>query len=132
MNNDEIKNFILSLPTDLSGDLIFDLHKAMKKNKPLDVWNPIPQSSPYMLDEEHKELFEKAKRMIEEKWQTNLEEVNDDLELKIISELREAYWERFRMEEGYDEKEAEALLNELRKISPYKPTPPELRAVPVS
>jgi hypothetical protein len=128
----DIKNFILSLPTELVGYLIFDLNKAMRKNKRLDVLNPIPQSSPYLLGEEHKELFEKARQLIEEKWQTKLEEVDDDLEIKILSELREAEWEKFKAEEGYDEAEAEALLNELRKISPYKPTPPELRAVPVS
>jgi hypothetical protein len=125
---DEIRNFILSLSTDLAGDLIFDLHKTMKKNKPLDVWNPVPQSSPFMLGDEHKELFERARRMIEEKWQTKLEEVNDDLEFQIISELRKAYWERFRAEESYDEKEVDALLNDLRKISPYQPTPEHLRS----
>lgn len=42
MNNDELRSFILSLPVDLADDLIFDLHKTMKKNKRLDVWNPIP------------------------------------------------------------------------------------------
>jgi len=128
----ELRNLILSLPTTLAGKLIFDLSKAMKKNKRLDVWNPIPQSSPYLLGKEHKELFEKARQLIEEKWLAKLEEVDDDLELEIISELDEAYWERFETEVGYDEKEAEALLNELRKISPYRPTPPELRAVPVA
>jgi hypothetical protein len=130
--NENIRSLILSLPIALSRDLIFDLHKTMKKNKRLDTWNPIPQSSPYMLGEEHKELFGKARRLIEEEWGTRLEEVDDDLELKIILALREAYRERFRAEVGYDEKEADALLNELRKISPYKPTPPERRAVPVS
>jgi hypothetical protein len=128
----EIKDFISSLPLEVSRYLIFDLSKAMKQNKRLDVWDPIPQSSPYLLGKEHKEIFEKARRLIEEKWHTKLEEVDDDLELKIYSEFREAYWEKFKAEEGYDEAETEALLIELRKISPYKPTPPELRAVPVS
>jgi len=128
MNNDELRNFILSLPVDLADDLIFDLHKTMKKNKPLDVWNPIPQSSPYMLDEEHKELFERARRLIEASWQTKLEEVNDELELEIISVLDDANWEKFKTEKGFDEKETEILLNELRKISPYQPTPEYLRS----
>jgi hypothetical protein len=118
----------MSLPLDVASYLIFDLGKAMKQNKRLDVLNPIPQSSPYLLDEEHKELFEKARRLIEEKWHTKLEEVDDDLELQIYSELRKAYWERFKAEEGYDKAEAEALLNELRKISPYRPTPADLQA----
>jgi len=128
MNNDELRSFILSLPTDLADDLIFDLHKTMKKNKRLDVWNPIPQSSPYMLDEEHKELFERARRLIEARWQTRLEEVNDELELEIISVLDDANWEKFKTEKGFDEKETEILLNELRKISPYQPTPEYLRS----
>jgi len=128
MSNDQIRNFIVSLPADLADDLIFDLHKTMKKNKRLDVWNPIPQTSPYMLGEEHKELFEKARRLIEEKWHTRLEDVDDNLELEIISELDEAHWEKFRAENDYDEKEVDALLNELRKISPYQPTPEYLRS----
>jgi hypothetical protein len=128
MNNDELRNFILSLPADLADGLIFDLHKTMKKNKRLDVWNPIPQSSPYMLGEEHKALLEKARKLIEAKWHTKLEDVDDNLELEIISELDEAHWEKFRAENDYDEKEVEALLNELRKISPYQPTPEYLRS----
>jgi len=128
----EIRDLIMSLPFEVAGYLIFDLGKAMKENKRLDVWNPIPQSTPYLLDDEHKEIFEKARRLIEEKWHTKLTEVDDDLELEIYSELRKALWEKLKAEEGYDEAETEALLNELRKISPYQPTPPELRAVPVS
>lgn len=128
----DIKNFILSLPSELVGYLIFDLNKAMRKNKRLDTLNPIPQSSPYLLGEEHKELFEKARQLIEKKWQTKLEEVDDDLEIKILSEFRKAQSERIKAESGYDEEKIDALLTELRKISPYKPTPPELRAVPVS
>ncbi|GEM_PF-2997409 len=128
----EIQDLIMSLPLEVAGYLIFDLGKAMKENKRLDVWNPIPQSSPYLLDEEHKEIFEKARRLIEEKWHTKLNEVDDDLELEIYSELRKIYSEKIRAEEGYDAAEAKALLNELRKISPYRPTPPELRAVPVA
>ena len=130
--NDEIRNLIMSLPVALSEDLIFDLHKTMTKNKHWDAFNYILKSSPYMLGEEHKELFEKARRLIETEWQTKLEEVDDDLELKIRSELDKVYWEKFKAEKGYDEKEVDALLNEMRKISPYRPTPPELRAVPVS
>jgi len=128
----EIRDLIMSLPFEVAGYLIFDLGKAMKENKRLDVWNPIPQSTPYLLDDEHKEIFEKARRLIEEKWHTKLTEVDDDLELEIYSELQKALWEKLKAEEGYDEAETEALLNELRKISPYQPTPPELRAVPVS
>jgi len=128
----EIRDLIMSLPLEVAGYLIFDLGKAMKENKRLDVWNPIPQSSPYLLDEEHKEIFEKARRLIEEKWHVKLNEVDDDLELRIYSELKDVLDERFKAEEGYDEIDAKALLNELRKISPYRPTPPELRAVPVS
>jgi hypothetical protein len=128
---DEIKNLITSLPVALSGDLIFDLRKTMAKNKRWNAYNYILKSAPYMLGEEHKELFEKARRLIETEWQTKLEEVGDDLELKIISELDKVYWEKFKAEKGYDEKEIDALLNEMRKISPYRPTPPELRAVPV-
>ena len=128
----EIRELIISLPFEIASALIFDLGKAMKGNKRLDVWNPIPQLSPYLLDEEHKEVFEQARQLIEKKWRTRLEEVDDDLELQIYSELNDALGEKFKAEEGYDEIDAEALLNELRKISPYRPTPPELRAVPVS
>lgn len=124
----EIQDLIMSLPLEVADYLIFDLGKAMKGKKRLDVWNPIPQSSPYLLDEEHKEIFEKACRLIEEKWHVKLNEVDDDLELKIYSELRKAYWEKFKAEEGYDAAEATALLNELRKISPYQPTPEYLRS----
>lgn len=81
-----------------------------------------------MLDEEHKELFERARRLIEERWQTKLEEVNDELELEIISVLDDANWEKFKTEKGFDEKETGILLNELRKISPYQPTPEYLRS----
>jgi len=130
--NDELRDFILSLPTDIAAYLIFDLNKAMRKDKRLDVLDPIPQTSPYLLREEHKEFFEKARRLIEEKWQTKLEEVDDDLELEILSELEDAHMERIKAESGSDEEKIDALLNELRKISPYRPTPPELRAVPVS
>ena len=63
----ELRNLILSLPTDLAAYLIFDLSKAMRKNKRLNAFNPIPQLSPYLLDEKHKELFEEARRLIEEK-----------------------------------------------------------------
>jgi len=128
----ELRDLVFSLPTNLSGKLIFDLNKVMRKNKRLDVIDPIPQSSPYLLGEEHKELFEKTRRLIEEKWQVKLEEVDDDLEIEIISELRKAQMERRKAEPGYDEAKDDALLNEMRKISPYRPTPPELRAVPVS
>ncbi len=127
----ELRDLVFSLPTSLSGKLIFDLSKAMRKNKRLDALDPIPQLSPYLLGEEHKELFEEACRLIEEKWQVKLEEVDDDLEIEIISELRRAQGERRKAEPGYDEAKADALLNEMRKISPYQPTPPELRAVPV-
>jgi hypothetical protein len=128
MNNEEIRNLILNLPADLADKLIFDIHKTMKKNKRLDVWNPVPQSSPYRLGEDHKELFTKARRLIEEKWQTKLEEVDDDLELEIISALDDAWWERFKVEKGFNEEEVGALLNEIRKISPYQPTPEYLRS----
>jgi len=117
----EIRDLIVSLPLEIASALIFDLGKAMKGNKRLDVWNPIPQSSPYLLDEEHKEVFEQARRLIEKKWRTKLEEVGDDLELRIYSELNYALGEKFKTEDGYDEIDAKALLNELRKISPYRP-----------
>jgi len=128
----ELRDLIFNLSTRLSGKLIFDLSKAMRKNKRLDVIDPIPQSSPYLLGEEHKELFENARRLIEEKWQVKLEDVDDDLEIEIISELRKAQVERLKAEPDYDKAKVDALLNELRKISPYHPTPPELRAVPVA
>jgi len=128
----ELRDLVFSLPTNLSGKLIFDLSKAMRKNKRLNMLNPIPQSSPYLLGEEHKELFEKARRLIEAKWQVKLEEVDDDLELEIISELWKAQRERRKADPDYDEAKVDVLLNEMRKISPYRPTPPELRALPVS
>ncbi len=116
----EFRNFLSSIPASLLRILILDLLKAMKHRKRLGWHGSLMDASPYLLGTHHEHLFDEARQLIEKIWQTRLEQVDEDIWLKIIFEFRKAYWQRLKTEEGFKNKEEarDSVLDTLWEISP--------------
>ena len=113
---EEITNGLTS--DDLLG-IDHELTRRMRRHKPIDPLNPIPQLEPSGISDELMAIADQMQAIIEAKFQTKIDRISDGAEEQVGRELWEINLERFRSSPKYDPERAQKLIEALINTVPY-------------
>jgi len=105
-----------------SRDIIrvdYELTRRMRRHKPVNPLNPLPQTKLIELPEELLKVADRLEAAVEAKYQTKIDKISDEDEQEVGHLLYEMYRERFRASAKYDPERGKKLVEELRNYVPY-------------
>jgi hypothetical protein len=91
----------------------YELSRRMRRKRPIDPLNPIPQTKELILSEELTQLVDEIEAEIEAQYQIPIDEIDLETELKIVGEFDDLSFEKMKAESGYDPVEVKKLIDDL-------------------
>ena len=114
-----IEKILDGLTEDNLDDISYELARRMRRHKPINPLDPLPQCEPIDLSAEMLKVVDQVQGEIEVKYQTKIDQISDEAEAKILGLLFETRMELFRASPNYDPERGKRLIEELRNTVPH-------------
>jgi hypothetical protein len=100
-------------------DIDYELTRRMRRHKPINPLDPLPQCEPLELSDGLLAIVDRIQEKIEAKYQTKINQISDEDEHEILKVLLDLSLEEIESAPDYDPERGKKLLEELRNTVPY-------------
>ena len=99
--------------------IAYELTRRIRRKRPIDPLNPIPQTKTLPLSEELTQIVDEIQAEIEAQYKVLIDQIDEATELKIINEFDDLSFERLKAEPDYDPEAVKKLIDDLLNTVPY-------------
>jgi hypothetical protein len=99
--------------------IAYELTRRIRRKRSIDPLNPVPQTKPLSLSEELSKIVDEIEAELEAQYQTPIDKIDEETELKIINEFDDLSYERLKASPDYDPEKVKKLIEDLLNTVPY-------------
>lgn len=101
------------------GDIAYNLARRIRRKKPIDPLDPLPQTKPLPLSEELTQIVDEIQAEIEAQYKMPIAQIDEETERQILNEFHDLSYEKLKSAPDYDPEEVKKLIDDLLNTVPY-------------